>query len=61
MSAVEVVKALIAEGIVFSTHGQRITWCNDDGWMKPEVIAIIKEGRAEVIRYLVNLDQEARR
>jgi hypothetical protein len=53
MSPVEVVKALIAEGVEFSTDGQRIIWRNDDEWMKPEVIAIIKAGRAEVIRYLV--------
>lgn len=54
MSPVEVVKALMTEGVEFSTDGQRITWRNDDGWMKPEVVAIIKQGKAEVIRYLVN-------
>lgn len=61
MSPVVVVEALIAEGVEFSTDGQRITWRNDDGWMKPEVIAIIKAGKADVIRYLVNRSREARR
>ena len=60
MSPIEVVQALIAEGVEFSTDGQRITWRNDDGWMKPEVIAIISAGKAEVIRYLVNRGREAR-
>ena len=44
MNPVEVVDALIAEGVEFSTDGQRITWRNDDGWMTPEVVAIIKQG-----------------
>lgn len=34
---------------------------NDYGWMKPDVIAIIKQGKAEVIRYLFNQGREARR
>ncbi len=58
MSPTEVIKALTAEGVEFSTDGQRITWRNDDGWMKPEVIAILKTGKAEGIAYL--LDRQKR-
>jgi len=61
MSPVEVVKALIAEGVEFWTEGQRITWRNDDGWMKPEVVAILKSGKAEVIAFLANRDRRGRR
>lgn len=60
MSPVEVVKALIAEGVEFSTDGQRITWRKDDGWMKPEVLAILKSGKAEVIAFLLNRDGRGR-
>lgn len=58
MSPTEVIEALTAEGVEFSTDGNSIRWRNDDGWMKPEVIAILKAGKAEAISYL--LDRQKR-
>jgi hypothetical protein len=52
MGAVDLVQALIAEGMEFSTDGQRIRWRNSEGRMTPETMAQIAAAKREVIDFL---------
>jgi hypothetical protein len=50
MGAVDLVQALIAEGVEFATDGQRIRWRNSEGRMTPEAVAQIAAEKPEVNR-----------
>lgn len=52
MGAVDLVQALIAEGVEFATDGQRIRWRNSEGRMTPETVAQIAAAKPEVIDFL---------
>ena len=52
MGPIEVLQALVAEGVEFTTDGKMVRWRYSDGWMKPEVVSILLAGKAEVIAYL---------
>jgi hypothetical protein len=53
MSPVEALQALIVQGVDFATDGKMVRWRNADGWITPEVLAILKAGKAEIIAYLI--------
>lgn len=52
MGAIDLVQALIAEGVEFATDGQRIRWRNSEGRMTPETVAEIAAAKPEVIDFL---------
>jgi hypothetical protein len=61
MAPVELLQALIAEGVEFSTDGRMIRWRNAEGWMKPDVIATLKSGKSGIIAYLMERGAGGRR
>jgi len=52
MGAIDLVRALIAEGVEFATDGERIRWRNSEGRMTPETVAKIAAAKPEVIDFL---------
>jgi|GEM_PF-1896372 len=52
MSAIDLIKALMGEGVEFSTDGERIRWRNSNGKITDDVKAQITSGKAEVIAHL---------
>lgn len=51
-AALAMVRSLAAAGVEFSTDGERIRWCNGEGWMTPEIVAVIAAEKAVVIGFL---------
>lgn len=52
MGAVDLVKNLMAEGVEFTTDGERIRWRNARGRITPQVIAELKAGKSQVLGFL---------
>ncbi|WP_024896870.1 hypothetical protein [Brucella rhizosphaerae] len=52
MSAIDLIKALISEGVEFSTDGERIRWSNSNGKVTDDVKAKLAACKPEVIAYL---------
>ena len=52
MGAIDLVQALIADGVEFATDGERIRWRNSEGRMTPETVAEIAAAKPEVIDFL---------
>ncbi|WP_050522944.1 TubC N-terminal docking domain-related protein [Pseudorhodobacter wandonensis] len=59
MGAVDLVQALIAEGVEFATDGERIRWRNSEGRMTPETVAQIAAAKPEVIDFLTRKPRPA--
>lgn len=51
-AALDLVKSLSADGVVFSTDGGRIRWRNGDGKMTPAIVALLAAEKGQVIDFL---------
>mgnify|MGYP001819803548 CR=1 FL=1 len=52
MGAVDLLRDLMAEGVEFETDGERIRWNNGGAQLTPERLAVLKDGKAEVLQFL---------
>ena len=52
MGAVDLLRDLMAEGVEFETDGERIHWNNGGAQLTPERLAVLKDGKVEVLQYL---------
>lgn len=59
MSAIDLVRALMSEGVEFATDGERIRWRNSEGRMTPETVAQIAAAKPEVIDFLTRKPRPA--
>jgi hypothetical protein len=59
MGAIDLVRALIAEGVEFATDGERIRWRNSEGRMTPKTIAQIASAKPEAIDFLTRKPRPA--
>lgn len=53
MGAVDTVKSLMRAGVEFALDGERIVWRNSDGRMTPEIVALLRDERADVLGFLM--------
>jgi hypothetical protein len=52
MGAIDLICDLMAEGVEFEVHGERIKWHNGRSQLTPERLTILKNEKAEVLRFL---------
>ena len=55
MGAVNLLRDLMAEGVEFETDGERIRWSNGGAQLTPERLAVLKDGKAEVLQFLISV------
>ena len=51
MGAIDLLRELMAEGVEFKTDGNRIKWRNGGVLLTPDRLAVLKDGKAEVLRF----------
>ena len=52
MGAVELLRDLMAEGVEFEAAGNRVRWRNGGTQLTPDRLAVLKEGKVEVLQFL---------
>jgi len=52
MGAVDLLRDLMAEGVEFEADGDRVRWRNGGTQLTPDRLAVLKEGKAEVLQFL---------
>lgn len=58
-AALALLKSLSADGVEFSTDGERIRWRNGDGKVTPEIVAALSAEKGGVIDFLTRERQSA--
>ena len=57
MGAIDLLRDLMAEGVEFETDGNRIRWRNGGAQLTPDRLAVLKDGKAEVLQFLNSADE----
>ena len=60
MGAIDLMQALMSEGVEFATDGERIRWRNSEGRMPPEIVVQIAAAKPVVINFLTRKPHPSR-
>ena len=52
MGAVDLLRDLMADGVEFETDGDRIKWRDGGAHLTPDRLAVLKDGKAEILQFL---------